>query len=282
VPDDRRIQCYAARTAYVLGKSELLERLNLDPAAHVNVAIRQRRWANTCSLIERRNAKIDTYLREIQVHDRLVKRCQSSNGMPKSVDYFRRAFEEFHKAIVRDELSFEALTGYADTYWEWWVNWQSSMVRDEMTAVAEKRAERYAHRAMALAADRPDPTALPLAQFTLGKVLLAMGQPREAITRISSALEDFKAAVDNVAHRPSFDDMRLSLLQVYRCASDTYVRAGLQGSLQSLNGKISDLVNEIQKDDRMRAFQSVGTRLGALDAIGKRPICSRESIIESF
>jgi hypothetical protein len=279
-PDDRRIQCYAARTAYVLGDPKLMERLNMDPGAHVNRASRHRRWANVCSLIERSTEKIATYLREIQAYDRLVKRCQPTD-VQGSVKNFRLALEEFNKAIVRDELNFEALTGYADTYWEWWVNWQSSMVHNETTAVAGTRAEVYARRAIALAGARPDPMAQPMAQFTLGKVLLTRGRP----TGISSAIEQFEAAVGSVAHRPSFDDMRLSLLQVYRCASETYMRAGLQGSLQILNGKIIDLEwgiqRETQHDDQARAPHAFNGRSSPLDSIGKGPICSGESVMES-
>ena len=53
LPDDYRLRCYAARTAYALdNSSRLLERLEADALAHLNLANAHRRLARVCAAIE--------------------------------------------------------------------------------------------------------------------------------------------------------------------------------------------------------------------------------------
>jgi tetratricopeptide (TPR) repeat protein len=281
LPDDRRMHCYAARAASVLGNNQLMTHLQHDAAAHVNRAASHRRIANDCSRIESPTGKIFTHFYKSRARDRQRIRCPSQAPtpylhLPTSVYHYRRAIDEYAEAIKLNETDFEAFIGYAATFWEWWVDWQPSLQLPGPGIGEAQDAEAYARHAVLLASAHADAATQAVARLILGRVLLARGRPDEAVAEFEPAFTLFSKAVGATAVHPVIDEIHRSLLYAHRCVVDGSQRNGLQGSARSARQQLQALRQELLQIEPQRVTRPYGSHAITLESIREELICTHE------
>jgi tetratricopeptide (TPR) repeat protein len=284
LPDDRRIHCYAARAASVLDNNQLMTHLQHDAAAHVNLAASHRRIANQCSLIESPTGKLFTHFHKSPTRDSQRKPCLSQEPtqyLPTSVYHYRQAIDEYAEAIKLNETNFDAVIGYAATFWEWWVDWQPALQLPGPGIGEAHDAETYARHAVLLASAHSDAATQSVARLILGKVLLARGRPDEAIAEFEPAFALFTKAVGVTSVHPVIDEMRRSLLYAHRCLVDGSQRNGSQGNAQSSRQQLLALEQVRHRIEPQRVTLPFGRHPITLDSIREELICTHEFVAES-
>jgi tetratricopeptide (TPR) repeat protein len=149
LPDDYRIRCSEARTAYVLEDPEPMHRLRADPGAHVALAQRYRKAAKA------RMADADSAL---DAHSYRTALTKSQEAL------LEEALTEYQKALDLEPTHIEALTGYAFTFFK---EWRADLWPTKDPDAAQ-RAGQYACKAIELAADKLDPVIKSVARCEPG------------------------------------------------------------------------------------------------------------------
>jgi tetratricopeptide (TPR) repeat protein len=245
-----------------------LEQLQAEAAAHVNLAHHYyRRLAKTCALMERRRVGASMDVSPTNRTARLAQRCAPKNSVLSSVYYYRLALDEYRAAITRDPTQIQALTGYADTFWEWWLNRPRSDALAGPTLAMAEQAERYARQAFALSRTQSDIMTQATTRASRGRVLLAIGQSMKAIEELEPALAAFETTHGATTPHPIVQEMRWDLAQAYRCAVNNDRGGGglLHDRHQSLHKKAEDLLTSIQHDEAIQEFQAYQREPSLLD-----------------
>jgi tetratricopeptide (TPR) repeat protein len=249
LPDDHRIRCSAARTAYVLGDPEPLQRLDADPGAHVSLANSHR-------------SKV--------AKDRMVNGHSAFGARG-----YLLALKEYQEAIDLEPTHVEALTGYAFTFGEWRANLATAQDPDGPGLAIAQRAEAYAHRAVALATDKLDPATEAIARFALGKVLLAQGRPTEAI-------KELETAIGLAANHPAVHEMRRDLMHACLCAASNK-RSGLpEESVQGLEERAVGLLTKTRGNGLTPEFRPYGNRAYGIGPSWRASLCDAEFSMEGL
>jgi tetratricopeptide (TPR) repeat protein len=278
LPDDRRIHCYAARAASALGNHELMAHLEHDAIARVNLAVSHRRRANTCGAVDSPTAK----LMHTPLHDKISTRCTAKDDLPASVHHYRQASEEYAQAITYHDTHFDALIGYANTFWEWWIHWPPSLHLTGPSDHEAALAERYARRAVGLASIQSDPFAQAIVRSILGKVLLARGRSEAAIEQLEQALKQLQKNAQATEQHPTAGDVRRSLLFAHRCTVDRYQRVGWDRApqVQISKEQIGELQEEIRQIEHAELRQSDNGRFTLFDYTLEGLMCARRGVPE--
>ncbi|KAA0227792.1 hypothetical protein EDS67_14560 [candidate division KSB1 bacterium] len=170
--NDPVIQCYAASTAFALGETAAMEKLNNNTNAHYYLAQeygQEARQAASDFEADHRAAKL----------------------------YYILALQEYQAAIDLDRTNLEAMNNYAYTYWDWFVNSRKSqnnhggdlasdamlMPPDSVHAGIGAQAADYARRAVILAG-RKLAKDQAIYRSTLGEVLIGSGDPLSAMKEL--------------------------------------------------------------------------------------------------
>ena len=280
LPDDRRIHCYAARAASLLGNHELMAHLEHDAIARVNLAVSHRKLANTCSSVDSPTAKLIGQQLYTPLHDKILNRCTQKGEVPASAHYYQKASEEYAKAITYNDTHFDALIGYANTFWEWWIHWPPSLHLTGPSDHEAALAERYARRAVILASTQADLFAHAMVQSILGKVLLARGRSEMAIEQLQQALKQLQQTPHGAAQHPTVGEVRRSLLFAHRCTIDHYQRVGLDAAAQVKISKeqIIELQEEIRQIEHRELLQADNGRLSLFDYTIEGLMCTRRAV----
>ena len=151
-PDDHVVRCNAATAYAALGEFALMEKLEGDPAARVQLA-----------------------------------RALRKKGSRKRVGYYALALREYKAALRMDSANLEALSGYAYTFWLWRINAPSARPPNGPGPDVAHDAERYARRILRLVRGNVTPSTEASYQSTLGEVLLGQGRVHEAIQVLKEA-----------------------------------------------------------------------------------------------
>lgn len=252
------IQCNAASVALLLGDPERMDRLELEPEAHMYRAGIHLRWAKQLAL--------DAMTPGLDAEARAAKRRESD-------DNHEMALGEYQRAVELDPSNSDALNGFAYAFWQW----QYHSVEDPESGPEPEdgvRAEQYARNALALNQDRQHPGQGVQVQSTLGEVLLARARPNEAI----EVLKQVDAAAP--AH-PFFDEVRWDLAHAYLCAAHEDAEDGMPRShVEALRKKAVRLLEEIQRNDFAREDKLFPVERGIhmaqmVDPVHVQAVCTR-------
>lgn len=222
VPNDPVIQCNAASTAFALGETAAMEKLNNNTNAHYYLA---------------------------QEYGQAAREETSKFDQKAALLYYFLALKEYQTALILDHTNLEAMNNYAYTFWDWYVNSQKSqrnqlansasagyfLLPDSTRAEIENRAETYARRAVVLAG-RKLAKDQAIYRSTLGEVLIGRGDPQSAIKELVIAdslapkhphyneiRQDLKNACHYVAHEAALYRGIMGVL-----LSDAYIDESLQ------------------------------------------------------
>jgi tetratricopeptide (TPR) repeat protein len=275
LPDDYRLRCYAARTAYALGHPWLLERLEADAMVHLNLANSYRRFAGVCAAIARLSPA--GYMRLEQTsYRRYVQLCTAEDGSFESAEHYRSALQEYDEAIRREPMNIDALIGYAYTVWELLVHaGHTKELRGWIRYYAEHALVR-ARKAVALSSSPPEGIMLALVRSRLGTAFLAQGSPEWAI-------QELEEAVLYVPNHPAYHEIRWALAQAYLCAASTGKSAGLRDEdVRPLEKRAIELLGDIRRQEGTREFQLYSDRPGVLNAPWGALICKPSDGMESM
>jgi tetratricopeptide (TPR) repeat protein len=266
LPEDYRIRCYAARAAYASGNPELLERLQADPAAHLNLANSHRRLARVCASMVRLSP--DEYGRLEQTsYRRYIQLCKGEDAFSTSAEHYQLALDEYNEVIRYEPMNIEALTGYADTVWERLINASNTEELRSWIAGYPEQALRYARQAAAFSSVPPAGTMPAMIQATLGKAFLAQGEPKFAI-------EELKKVVARVPDHPAYYEIHWALAQAYVCAASIDKHLGVGDEDVELGEKLAvKLRGDIHQQERTREFQLYSARPGVLGSPWGTLIC---------
>jgi tetratricopeptide (TPR) repeat protein len=227
-PDDYRIRCYAASAAYILGNAQFMDRLNTDPIYRVSLAN-----------MYRERAKLRAF-----------------DTPSESRERYAKPIDEYQKAIDLDPDNVEALTGYADTFWEWQVSRSTARSVNGPDVATADRAEMYALRAVALVDGDADPITEALTRATLGKVLLARGRSTGAVRELGAAVAKLETSVARPPAHPRFHEVHWALAHAYRCVpfDDGWSRwAGTD--VRTLETQAFDLLAKIRQSESGRELR---------------------------
>lgn len=281
LPDDYRLRCYAARTAYALdNRSRLLERLEADALAHLNLANAHRRLARVCAAIEQmlpieggrlENATYRRYERRCHVEKEPLK-----NEPSESVRHYQAALHEYYEVMRREPMNIEALTGYALTVWERLIHAGHSPELRGWIEYYAVQALSHARKAAALSLSPPDNIMPALVRSTLGKAFLAQGSSKWAI-------EELEEAVKQLPNHPAFHDIHWVLAQAYLCEAATGKGAGFRDEdARPLERRAVELLGDIRQQEGTREFQLYSDRSGVLDSPWGSLICNSSFGMESM
>jgi tetratricopeptide (TPR) repeat protein len=236
LPHDHRIRCHAARAAYVLGHSYLMERLDADPATHMSLATTYRKAAKR------------------RAYD---KPSESGRQDARALELYSMALAEYEKVITLDPTNIEALTGYANTFWEWQVNRFVAEDLNGPDSETEVDAEVYALRAVALVNAKPDPLAEGMTHSALGKVLLVQTRSTEAVRQLEAAIGRLEEVVGFAGSHPEFHEAHWALVQATRCVAVDGRMAGhlKKEHVQVLEKRAADLTAKIRQLELGREFR---------------------------
>jgi tetratricopeptide (TPR) repeat protein len=279
LPDDYRLRCYAARTAYALDKhSRLLHQLEADPLAHLILANAHRRLARVCAAIEQMRP-IEGGRLENATYSRYQRRCQAKKvdkEPPQSVQHFQAALHEYYEVMRRDPMNIEALTGYALTVWERLIYAGHTPALRAWIDYYAVQAVSHARKAAGLSLNAPDNAMLALVQSTLGKAFLAQGHSEWAIDKLEEA-------VKLVPNHPAFHEIRWALAQACLCAASTGKGAGLHDEdVQRWEKRAVKLLGDIRQQEGTREFPLYGDRPGVLTSPWGLLICNSSMGMESM
>jgi tetratricopeptide (TPR) repeat protein len=282
LPDDYRLRCYAARTAYALdNRSRLLERLEADALAHLNLANAYRRLARICAAIEQM-LPIEGRRLENATYSRYQRRCQVENvertekEPPKSAQHYQAALHEYYEVMRRDPMNIEALTGYALAVWERLIHAGHRPELRGWIGYYAVQALSHARKAAALPLSPPDNIMAALVRSTLGKAFLAQGSSKWAI-------EKLEEAVKLVPNHPAFHEIHWLLAQAYLCEATTGKGAGFRDEeVEQLEKHAVELLGDIRQQERTREFQLYGDRSGVLNSPWGLLICNPSLGMESM
>ena len=194
LPDDPVINCNLASADYVLGDKRYMETLESDAKESAFLA--------------------DNYGLQANYY-----RSQANNNLAHA--YYRLALDEYRRLLPRSISAvsserFDAMNGFAYTFWEWRLNLPDECGKYLRPHEAEW-AERYAREAVSMADSKPDYIKAEV-KSTLGEVLLALQRPQEAYEVLEEA--------DNLAPKhPLFHELRWDLARAYFCASENAIGA---------------------------------------------------------
>jgi len=254
-PDDPIILCNRATTAYGIGDRGPMETLNEDAAAHLQLASEYSQQANS----------------------------YTTSADPDSADperpwfaraYYRLTLNEFHQAAYGEskptavnQYQFDAMNGYAYTFWQWRLKAPKESA-EYLSSDDAEWAETYARQALLLAANKPE-TIQAMARSALGEVLLALARPNEAIEVLHEALEQ--------APRHSlFNEIRWDLAQAYICAAENDKQAHVP--LKDARGRGQQalpLLKGIRQDEQKREFRPFTDLRTLIDLGFYQPVCAR-------
>jgi tetratricopeptide (TPR) repeat protein len=275
LPDDYRLRCRAARTAYALNQTWLLERLEADAMAHLNLANSYRRLAGVCAAIARLSPA--GYMRLEQTsYRRYVQLCTGEDGSFESVQHYRSALQEYDEAIRREPMNIDALTGYAYTVWDLLIHaGHTKELRSWIRYYAEHALAR-ARKAVALSSSAPKGLMPALVRSRLGTAFLAQGSPEWAI-------QELEAAVLQVSNHPAYHEIHWALAQAYLCAASTGKGAGLRDEdVRPWEKRALELLGDIQRQEGTREFQLYSDQPGVLTAPWGALICKPSDGMESM
>jgi tetratricopeptide (TPR) repeat protein len=275
LPDDYRIRCYAARAAYAFGAPRLLEWLQADPTAHLNLANSHRRLARVCASIVRLSP-VEYGRLEQTTYRRYIQLCNAKDGFSTSAEHYQLALHEYDEVIRHEPMNIEALTGYADTVWERLIYaGHTKELRGWIEYYAE-RAVGHARQAAAFSSFPPDETIPAIIQATLGKAFLAQGKPEFAI-------EELKIAVRHVPNHPAYHEIHWALAQAYVCAASIDKSLGVgDEDVDSRQKRAVELLGDIRQQEGTREFQLYSYRPGVLDSPWGALICDPRVGMESM
>jgi hypothetical protein len=277
LPDDYRIRCYAARAAYAFGDSELLERLQADPAAHLNRANSHRRLARVCASIVRLSP-VDYEHLEQTSYRRYIKLCKDKDGLSTSPEHHQLALHEYDEVIRYEPMNIEALTGYADTVWERLIYaGDTKELRGWIEYYAERAVAR-ARQAAAFSSFSPDETMPAIIQATLGKAFLAQGKPKFAIEELEEVV-----AQAHIPNHPAYHEIHWALAQAYDCAASIDKHLGVgDEDVESRQKRAVKLLGDILQQESTREFQLYSYRPGVLDSPWGKLLCMPNDRMESM
>jgi tetratricopeptide (TPR) repeat protein len=266
LPDDYRIRCYAARTAYALGDASLLERLEADATAHLKLAYSHRRLARICASFERLSVAGHMRL-NASSYDRYAQRCADDKGLLRSTKHYQLALQEYDEAIRREPMNIEALTGYALTVWEWLLDaGHDKRLRGWIDYYAA-HALGHARKAVAMSSVATDGLIPALVRASLGNAFLAQGSPEYAVKELEKALE-------HVPNHPAFYEIHWALAQAYLCAAASDSSPGSRDRrVRPLEKRAIELLGNIRQQEGMREFQLYSYRPGVLESSWGSFIC---------
>jgi tetratricopeptide (TPR) repeat protein len=281
LPDDYRLRCYAARTAYALDhRSRLLERLEADALAHLNLANDHRRLARVCAAIGQ--MPIEGVRLENTTYRRYQGRCRAEKEPLKSVHHYQAALHEYSEVMQREPMNIEALTGYALTVWERLIHAGHSPELRGWIENYALQALSHARKAAALSLSQSEGIIPPLVRSTLGKAFfLAEGSLQQG--SLQRAINELEEAVKQVPNHPAFHEIHWVLAQAYLCAASTGKGAGVRDeAVQPLERRADELLGDIRQQEGTREFQLYSDRSGVCDAPWGSLICNPNFGMESM
>jgi tetratricopeptide (TPR) repeat protein len=249
-PDDPVIRCNFATTAYVIGDRGPMETLNEDAAAHLLLA--------------------NEYSQQARIH--------TTSADPKRPwlvrAYYRLALNEFHQAAYGESkptavntYQFDAMNGYAYTFWQWRLNAPKESA-EYLSSDDAEWAETYARQALLLAANKPK-YIQAMARSTLGEVLLALARPNEAIEVLHEALMQ-------APRHPLFNEIRWDLAQAYICAAENDTQASVPFKDARGRGQQAlPLLKGIRQDEQEREFRPFADWPTLINPAFYQPVCAR-------
>jgi tetratricopeptide (TPR) repeat protein len=227
-PLDSYIRCKAALTAYYLGDRTRLRALELDATARYSLG----------QLFFQENHR---------------------SGASVSTAYLR-ALTEYAAAIERNPNNMDALNSYAYAYWVWHYRWVHEPYILKPHAEFRVHALEYARRAVELSKGKRPKSIDLLVQSTLGEVLLAMGEFREAHDVLNRAVSD--GTMENDAF---FNEVRLDLVHACLCLArkDTMIQGSL--SAEALSAQAAKLLADIATIEEHEEGGPMFTRASVMD-----------------
>ncbi|HEX9867821.1 MAG TPA: hypothetical protein VGC99_04380 [Candidatus Tectomicrobia bacterium] len=275
LPDDYRIRCYAARAAYAFGDPGLLERLQAEPTAHLNLANSHRSLARVCASIVRLSP-VEYGRLEQTSYRRYIQLCKGKDGFSTSPEHYQLALHEYDEVIRHEPMNIEALTGYADTVWERLIYAGHTKELRGWIEYYAQRAVGHARQAAAFSSFPPDETIPAIIQATLGKAFLAQGKPEFAI-------EELEEVVRHVPNHPAYHEIYWALAQAYVCAASIAKSPGVgDEDVDSRQKRAVELLGNIRQQEGTREFQLYSSRPGVLDAPWGALICQPRDRMESM
>ena len=192
IPGDTTVRCNEATAElYLTGRTQELDQLGQDPIMHADLAFALAE--NGSRVAHRTGPPNDDTLRLVS-------------------GYYRRAQEEFERAVKRDQRLFDALTGYAFAMWEWDLLKIDGRAREGPSREAELEAERAARDAVRLETNGQSDK-LWLATQALAETLLAQGRFQEAEQTLRQI--DMTKAKDR--RWPNLNETRWDLSEALLC-----------------------------------------------------------------
>jgi tetratricopeptide (TPR) repeat protein len=274
LPDNYLTRCYAARTAYALGDLGPLEQLKTDFTAHLNLANSHRRLAGVCAWVER---PIPGRIRlENTSYRGYVELCDAKDGTPKSTEHFQRALDEYDEVVGRVPMNIEALTGYANTVWEWLISARPYYGFRGQIEYYAVRAVGHARKAVGLSSSSPDDRLQALVRSSLGKAFLAQG-------RLELAIMELEEVTKVIPNHPAYHEIHWALAQAYLCSASTAKRARLrEEDVQPMEKLAVALLRDIRQHEDTREFRPYSTRPGVLGSPWGTFICNPSDPMESL
>jgi tetratricopeptide (TPR) repeat protein len=286
LPDDYRLRCYAARTAYELGDRRPLEQLEKDAQAHLHKANAHRRLAKVCAAIDREELsppgrarlKTPSYRRYVQLCK--PKEVKDKNAQPhpearvsEIAEQYQSALHEYREVIDREPMNIEALTSYAYTVWEWLTYAGHDKQFHGRIEYYAEHALSHALKAVGLAESSTDNREQHLARSSLGKALLARGSCTGAIAELAQV-------VNAVPNHPAFHEMHWALAQAYLCAASYEHNLGFQAQAVQSEKRGWALMGNIFQQEGVREFQLFSSRPPVPDSALGKLICQPRLGIE--
>ena len=243
LPEDPYILCSYATMSLTIDKREM-QRLYSNDKAHF-------------ALAEAFSDKAD----ELSHPD------EGKPNFASAAAFYRRALEEYRRAIKLAPTNVDALNNFAYISWRWRLMAVGQDRSAGPSASILHRAEEYARRATQLTELGSSRTLHATTQSTLGEVLLAQSRPNEAIEVLEEVFHPKGGPQPAATSHALFDEMRWDLAEAYICAThnDSGARPELPAKAVPLFDQIRN--NEVSREKRFLNMPNL------LDPVRSQIVC---------
>jgi tetratricopeptide (TPR) repeat protein len=232
-PDDQVIACNAALASYGLGDKAPMERLEQNPAAHLNLG--------------------DSF-------------GQIAKDQARPL-YYLLALREYRRAMELDPDRIMALNDFAYAFWQFRLAFPFERIPGWAGTDVGRVAEESARRAGFLAAQELTGSERINVQSTLGEVLLGQARTEEAVREI----EKWNLPANSLPRNSLADEVRWDLAQAYLCDSAQKKMHGKAEPEEEQKGAAA--LQEIRESAFRRDDEQWIDRLDALDPHKPQPAC---------